>query len=302
MSHTEIAADNCLSCNETGNLEMLQCSCCLKQIHSKCLTWGNEKINIENVVKIDLFKSINGFFYICKNCETTVNAIFVSISQKKVAKETEKQNVNADVIIVDETNQIENEREKQTVAESAENEENKEENKIDRTNAKIEKGQENEKRFCRYFNTGSCIFDKNCKNKHTDISSFCRHYMRTGRCNFEGCKYVHPPICRASQQNNCYKKSCDFFHSNQQKAGYRKDRQDRQRNYENQNYPMRKNENQGNFLEKMMRDLQQQLGYMQKMMMPQNPRLPINGPQIYPQFPQMAFPPPPQQPPLGRPY
>ena len=164
MAHTEIAADNCLSCNETGNLEMLQCSCCLKQIHSKCLTWGNEKINIENVVKIDLLKSINGIFYICKNCETTVNAIFVSISQKKVAKETEKQNVNADVIIVDETNQIENEREKQTVAESAENEENKEENKIDRTNAKIEKGQENEKRFCRYFNTGSCIFDKNCKN------------------------------------------------------------------------------------------------------------------------------------------
>ena len=290
----QIQAPSCLECNEVGEGGTLQCGSCLKPIHAKCLRLEREELKIENILNIEVFRSLDNFYYICKDCKEEVDAFFVNMSKKKLIKDLEEQSKEAaEIESTTEPPQTDAEGANQTANQNDENVENRRRENANYNNKRI---------ICKFANTGNCYYNDKCRKKHTDISNICRYYMRTGRCGFNNCKYEHPSICRAAQQNNCYRKSCDSFHANQQQTEYRKDRQDRQSNYENKRYPMRKNENQGNFLENMMRDLQQQLGYMQKMMMPQNPRFP-NGPPIYPQFPPMAFPPPPpQQPPLGRPY
>ena len=295
MSQTEMAV-KCLECDEIGegNMPTLQCGACLRIIHSQCLKAEKEGIQIENVLNIELFRSVPGLYYICKLCKLDVDAFFVNMTKNKVIKEIESEEKPTESAI--ETN-INN-----TTNEPGQNNETPDTASIGNVGSRetIENANHKKRTICKFFNAGYCLFYKNCKNIHPDTRKYCRYYLRNGKCYFnDDCKYVHPTLCKAAQQNKCLKKSCDFFHA-PPPSNY--ESQDQKRHYENHKYQTDKNENRSDFLEKIMKGFQHQLEYMQKMIMSQNQRGPINPP-IYPQpFPPMPFPPPPLQPPLGRQY
>ena len=293
MPHTEVTV-SCLQCNKGGEAKMFQCSACTKPIHSHCLLGINETETDPENVLINLFMSIKNCHYICSNCDKQVNSFFVKMSEKKVTTDVKGEEKGNE--IAESTQENENKQDKVEDKRTNETETDEEEKK---ENRKTQNTHYKDRPSCRYFNTGTCIYNNKCKYEHPEIKNFCRDYMN-GRCSFKNCKYAHPDLCWAAQQNRCFRKSCNFFHPLPPNE-YRNESSYPKRHVENKRYHQQQNENKPHFLENMMRGFQQQLEQMQKMLISQNQRGPPTYPQGFPQFPPtMPCPPPPPQPQLGR--
>ena len=292
MPQTKVTVGvNCLACEREGNGKMFQCAACTKPIHSHCLIGKNETETESENVLTNLFISIESLHYICPNCIQQVNSFYVKMSQEKVTidVEVEEKGIeSAELALVNENkpNEVEDKRTNDTGTDKKENIENR----------KTPNAYYNDRPICKYFNTGSCDFNNKCKYRHPDIRKLCRDYMN-GRCSFKNCKYAHPDLCWASQQNRCFKKGCNYFHAPPPTEYARKETTYQKRYFENKKYHPEQNENKSHFLENMMRNFQQQLEHMQKMLISQNQRG-QTYPQAFPQFPPtIPFPPHPQPPP-----
>lgn len=283
----------CLVCKEAvqGD-EILQCCHCLNQTHHKCLGWREDQIKL-----ISKIKPLDGFLYFCRDCKKKVTILQVKSSEEIIAQ-------------TENNTQTSPQKQAETNSDSEkinENEPPKEtqNNKLLENN--INKNGENERRgkngntnvddrpTCFFFNTNSCRYDRNCRNRHPII---CRDYVYKGRCQYDkNCKFTHPEFCKEFQHDNCFKRRCKFFHAHIPHTNER-NYYNKQITNESRNFAKDPQGNKERFLENMIREMQDRMDTIQKMIASNCPPQ-MNGPQNHPQmnqmFPPFNFRPPPPQ-------